>query len=376
MKETMGQIIKRLRKERGFTQEELAEQIGVTFQAVSKWENDTGMPDISQVVPLATVFDVSTDVLFGLFGTNTTDEVNKIIEEAFALVTYPATTEMVNKKYDRLHEGLTLYPNNTTLLMHCLETGIALAYPNNDIYDNENGEDIYHKCITEADLVIKYCKNTSDVMRAHMIMVLLHAAYGNFDEAKDHASVFPWRADMTIHKMYGYIARWEKNLSEENKCFQTDYFYHIEAMLDDIVDIAMCAYNEEKYDNAIECLKQALSFIELICKDEEVVPRFHVREVGDIHLLLAKVYMKTGKIENTLSELRTMVDYDLNETSKFEYGCQLNSPLLHDANYNFYWNGMDFKKSLMIKLNDEIFDEIRETESFKKIMETVLNYVK
>ena len=55
MAETMGQIIKRLRKERNFTQEELAEQLGVTFQAVSKWENDTGMPDISQVVPLASV---------------------------------------------------------------------------------------------------------------------------------------------------------------------------------------------------------------------------------------------------------------------------------------------------------------------------------
>ena len=58
MKETMGQIIRRLRRERGFTQEELAEHIGVTFQAVSKWENDTGMPDISQIVPLASVFEV------------------------------------------------------------------------------------------------------------------------------------------------------------------------------------------------------------------------------------------------------------------------------------------------------------------------------
>ena len=55
-----------MRKERNLTQEELAEQLGVTFQAVSKWENDTGLPDISQVIPLATVFNVSTDVLFGI----------------------------------------------------------------------------------------------------------------------------------------------------------------------------------------------------------------------------------------------------------------------------------------------------------------------
>ncbi len=39
MSESMGQIIKRLRKEHNFTQEELAEQLNVSAQAVSKWEN-------------------------------------------------------------------------------------------------------------------------------------------------------------------------------------------------------------------------------------------------------------------------------------------------------------------------------------------------
>ena len=66
MNESMGQIIKRLRKERNLTQEELAEQLNVSAPAISKWENDTSMPDISQIVPLASVFRVRTDVLFGL----------------------------------------------------------------------------------------------------------------------------------------------------------------------------------------------------------------------------------------------------------------------------------------------------------------------
>ena len=58
MTETMGQIIKRLRKEHNLTQEELAEQLNISAPAVSKWENDTSMPDISQVVPLANLFGI------------------------------------------------------------------------------------------------------------------------------------------------------------------------------------------------------------------------------------------------------------------------------------------------------------------------------
>ena len=73
MSETMGQIIRRLRKERNLTQEELAEQLNITSQAVSRWENGTGMPDISQIVPLSNVFGVTTDVLFGKDGTDGED---------------------------------------------------------------------------------------------------------------------------------------------------------------------------------------------------------------------------------------------------------------------------------------------------------------
>ena len=74
MKESIGKTIRRLRKERGLTQEELAERLNITSQAVSKWESESGMPDISQIVPLASVFGVSTDVLFGLDTTTEASE--------------------------------------------------------------------------------------------------------------------------------------------------------------------------------------------------------------------------------------------------------------------------------------------------------------
>ena len=88
MQMTMGNIIKELRKERGLTQEELAERLGVTYQAISKWENNAGMPDISQVVPLASVFGVSTDVLFGIAGTTETEEALRIIANADSVKVY------------------------------------------------------------------------------------------------------------------------------------------------------------------------------------------------------------------------------------------------------------------------------------------------
>lgn len=63
---TVGQNIRRFRKEKKLTQSELAELIGVSVQAISKWETDAGMPDISQIVPLARVLEVSTDCLLGM----------------------------------------------------------------------------------------------------------------------------------------------------------------------------------------------------------------------------------------------------------------------------------------------------------------------
>ncbi|MDO5401792.1 MAG: helix-turn-helix transcriptional regulator [Eubacteriales bacterium] len=63
MNETIGNRIMRYRKARGLTQEALAEALGVTSQAVSKWENDLSCPDISLLPRLCQVLGVSCDTL-------------------------------------------------------------------------------------------------------------------------------------------------------------------------------------------------------------------------------------------------------------------------------------------------------------------------
>ena len=66
MEETLGKRIVKNRKRLGMTQDALAEKLGVTAQAVSKWENDQSCPDITTLPKLAEIFGVSTDSLLGL----------------------------------------------------------------------------------------------------------------------------------------------------------------------------------------------------------------------------------------------------------------------------------------------------------------------
>ena len=61
--ESIGRKIAFYRKAKGMTQEELSEKLGVSPQAVSKWEHDAACPDIQLLVPLAKILEVTTDEL-------------------------------------------------------------------------------------------------------------------------------------------------------------------------------------------------------------------------------------------------------------------------------------------------------------------------
>ena len=82
----IGKFISELRKEKGLTQKELADKIGVTDRAISKWENGRGMPDISLLRKISEIFDISINELLSAERINDENKKEKIEENFFGAV--------------------------------------------------------------------------------------------------------------------------------------------------------------------------------------------------------------------------------------------------------------------------------------------------
>lgn len=84
-KEVLSRNISRYRREKGYTQEELANKLGVTFQAVSKWERGNSLPDIILLPSIADTLEISLERLFGF---KSPENVTSIYEEEYQIEDY------------------------------------------------------------------------------------------------------------------------------------------------------------------------------------------------------------------------------------------------------------------------------------------------
>lgn len=116
--ESIGNRISKFRKAKGLTQEELANQLGVSSQAVSKWENDASCPDISLLPQLCKVLGVTADEL--LTGKN--DEVKMVpVSERKSLDELTLRVKVDSADGDKVRVNLPM-----SLVKVALEIGVDL----------------------------------------------------------------------------------------------------------------------------------------------------------------------------------------------------------------------------------------------------------
>lgn len=112
-KQTMGEIIGALRKEKGMTQKDLADKMGVTDKAVSKWERNLSCPDISSLPMLAEVLGTSVETLMDVKSqenekTESVSEIVDLILKAVPLAMGVAVPALAMLGQLELKDGLSL----------------------------------------------------------------------------------------------------------------------------------------------------------------------------------------------------------------------------------------------------------------------------
>ena len=115
MEMNLGGKIRQLRKQKNISQEVLAQVMGVSFQAVSKWETGAAMPDVAMIPAIASFFGVSTDELFDF---NLIEQEKKVQELCWAAAEYRFSDP--KKSEQMLRDALRQYPGNEVILNNLL----------------------------------------------------------------------------------------------------------------------------------------------------------------------------------------------------------------------------------------------------------------
>ncbi|MBQ4561420.1 MAG: helix-turn-helix transcriptional regulator [Clostridia bacterium] len=193
---SIGSNIRRLRREKDITQEQLAEYLGISSRAVSQWECERTMPDISQIPSLCHFFGVSSDTLLGIDIERNEAEIEKYLyraKEVLKIGEFEKHTEI-------LREANKNYPGNYNL-MRKLASAIVGEYSRKGIKDYSEVYDLCNRILSEC---------TEDIIRCKTLQ-LLASAYGYAgDREKENET-----ARKLSHHNYTYenymVYRWDGN---------------------------------------------------------------------------------------------------------------------------------------------------------------------
>ena len=172
---SIGRNISELRREKGLTQQQLAEKLGVSGQSVSKWENDVCAPDVAQFPQLAELFGVSIDRLYG-FRLSGGEEEQAIVDKADRF-------ETLEENIAFLKENLEKYPNSPRLKTALAMSWLSLSWVRGYEKKAEEEETARRECVRLCREVIRTCGDRKQVDEALEILRRVSMDTGEIEQA-------------------------------------------------------------------------------------------------------------------------------------------------------------------------------------------------
>ena len=363
--------LKELRKSKDLTQEELGIILYVTPQAISKWENGSSIPDLQQLISIANYYNVSTDYLLGLDEDKLNDEINSIIKDCMDI---SIKEKNPLKAWNTIQSAIKKYPGNLCLLQQSIEFGCSLCYKENDTYNEESALEIYKTTIRQAKYIIENSSVITDILRSHMIMVLLHSSFGNIDEAIKHAYSFPWRTDMNSHMMCAFINHSLNEFETEIINLQRSLLQHILSSIDNLSQLGIAYENTEQYDNALKMYFSIIDLINYVFYNEDYVPALYKLENGNVYFFIARTYMKMKEYDNALLYLEKMINKEKLHLDKEKDEYIITNSFLNKSNwFNFANYRKTTTRSSVLKcIKDDCFKVLSDNNKYNKLVDEAI----
>ena len=299
MKNSIGSNIKYYRKQLGLTQEELAGQLFVTSQAVSKWESDAGLPDTAQIVPLAKVLNVSTDAIFGLEEGNYDAIAAARVHEKFREL-----RSQIDKKKGALEaceyvlSECEANPLNFEIYMYFVQSVANLSRHVDPFGEykkgmNETFDKYFDEALKKSVQIIRYCKEADFVEKTHFALSWLYIHRKEFEKAREHIAKLPSvNSNMLKESILAKLEGYENGLDAQLKAqhnnsqllclpFNKEFVYSAET------------YFWNEVEKTADYCEWALNIIFAVCKDSTMKP-YCQGFVKDLFAFKICAELKTG----------------------------------------------------------------------------------
>lgn len=204
---SIGSTIKRLRREKDITQEQLAEYLGITSRAVSQWECGRTAPDISQLPALCHIFDVSSDVLLGIDIEKTNEAIQSYLDKA-RNEEYQGNFE---SSAEILHEAIRKFPKSYPIMQR-LANALVCVYSRKGIKEYEEVFTLCRHILAECTdsttryeaietlaIAYDYAGKKDEMLKLTKEMPHVHFSYENF-------MIYRWEGDADFKQIQDYMS--------------------------------------------------------------------------------------------------------------------------------------------------------------------------
>ena len=187
---TVGEKIKELRKKNGFTQENLAQYLCVSSQAVSKWECGISCPDLALIVPITKLFRVTADQLLGI------DEKTDAIRAKFDIAYDDShKKDDIERNYHMAADAVREYPGDFRYLEWLARAEYYLAFDENlkSYSGTEFFDELMENSLMRYEYIIENCTDEFMIKKAVLGKVIDLTFLGRIAEA-DWSAEFEYPA--------------------------------------------------------------------------------------------------------------------------------------------------------------------------------------